>query len=230
LKEKYIKILQKSMLFEKFSENDLKDILKCLGAETLNVKKDEFIAIAGDELKKIGIVLDGSVVVLKENISGNRVIMSVLSVGDMFGEMAAYSKMSVWPASVQAQEESAVMFISRDKILGQCEKACIWHTELIRNMLSIISERAILLNRKIEYLTIKSIRGKLAAFFLEKTKMFKSNTFMLSMNRNELADFLNVSRPSMSREMIKMKEEEIIDFHLNTIKVLDKKKLIEINN
>jgi len=46
-------------------------------------------------------------------------------------------------------------------------------------------------------------------------------TFILPLKRNELADFLNVSRPSLSREMSRLMEEGIIDFHRASIKIKD---------
>jgi DNA-binding transcriptional regulator LsrR (DeoR family) len=47
------------------------------------------------------------------------------------------------------------------------------------------------------------------------------------MNRQQLADFLNVSRPSMSRELSRMRDEGIIDFHLSAVRILDIERLKE---
>ena len=44
---------------------------------------------------------------------------------------------------------------------------------------------------------------------------------MLAMNRNEMADFLNVARPSLSREMCRMRDEGIIDFHRSSVRIMD---------
>lgn len=88
-------------------------------------------------------------------------------------------------------------------------------------MLRIVSEKAMLLNKKVEYLTIKSMRGKIAAFLLDYYRKTGLAIFTLPLNRNAMAEFLNVSRPSMSREMGRMKEEGIIDYHLSTIRIKD---------
>jgi CRP-like cAMP-binding protein len=92
----------------------------------------------------------------------------------------------------------------------------------------IVSERAIALSRKVEYLSIKSIRGKISTYLLEQYKKAGKAIFMLPMNRNEMADFLNVSRPSLSREMCKMRDEGIIDFHRASILVKDVRALIRM--
>ena len=78
-----------------------------------------------------------------------------------------------------------------------------------------------MLNKKVEYLTIKSMRGKISTYLLEQYKRTGDKNIILSLNRNELSDFLNVSRPSMSREMCKMRDEGLIDFHLTEFEILD---------
>lgn len=221
-------ILAKVSLFEGIEAEDLAMMLGCLEPKISAYQKNNFITIAGERFESIGIILEGEAVVIKENAAGNRVVMDILKPGDIFGEVVVFAAESVWPGSVVAQGPSKALFISRQKILGQCQKTCPWHRTLIQNMLRIVSEKAMALNKKVEYLTIKSMRGKIAAFLLEQYRRTGKNTFDLPMNRNEMADFLNVSRPSMSREMCRIKEEGIIDFHLSSIRIKDLKALKEM--
>ena len=88
-------------------------------------------------------------------------------------------------------------------------------------MLKVVSNRALMLNKKLEYLSIKSLRGKISTYLLEEQKKEGNTTFQLNLNRNELADFINVSRPSLSRELGKMRDEGLIDFHSTAIKIND---------
>ncbi|WP_036947259.1 Crp/Fnr family transcriptional regulator [Pseudobacteroides cellulosolvens] len=219
--EKYLTSLKKAPLFNSIDENELLTMLKCINPKIVSYKKNDYIALAGEKFNSLGIIAEGEASISMENAAGNRIMMAILKAGDMFGEMLVFSKLSAWPANVQAQEPCTVFFLQREKIIGECEKMCSWHRTLIQNMLVIISERALMLNKKLEYLSIKSIRGKLSKFLLEESKKAGNTTFMLPMNRNELSDFLNVSRPSMSREMCLMRDEEIIDFHLSSIKILN---------
>ncbi len=219
--KKYYKILEKNPLFDDIDDYSIDQLLGCLQPKVKTYEKNEFIAFAGDEFTSIGVVLEGQVTVIKENASGNKVMMSLLDPGDMFGEMIAFSNFSKWPATVQTTKNATIMFMEKSAIVGDCPKMCTWHKSLIQNMLKIVSNRALMLNKKVEYLSIKSMRGKLSNFFLEEYKKSKSQVLDLSMNRNELADFLNVSRPSMSREMGKLKEEGIIDYKKNQIRIVD---------
>lgn len=213
--------LSKCKLFCSINEDELYAMLLCLKPKISQYKKGENITIEGNLFDGIGVLLSGSASITKENASGSRVILNIVGPTDMFGEIAAFSKTKIWPATVVAQEECMVMFLPPHLIVGDCEKLCKSHKTLINNMLEILSNRALMLNQKVKYLTIKSLRGRVCNLFLDQYNASGSITFMMPMNRNELAEFLNVSRPSLSREMAKMKNEGIIDFYRSSIRILD---------
>ncbi len=219
--KKYFEIISKTVLFRGIQTEEIAAMLDCLKPRISSFCKNDFMVMEGHAFESIGIVLKGQAMVIKENTAGNRVVMKPLKQGSIFGEMVAFSRQAVWPASVQAQETCEVLFLPRERIIGQCSKMCPWHRSLIRNFLSIISERALMLNKKVEYLTIRSMRGKISTYLLEQYKKTGTRDIVLPLNRNELADFLNVSRPSMSREMCKMRDEGVIDFHLRDFRILD---------
>jgi CRP-like cAMP-binding protein len=217
--EKYSGEYAKAALFYGIDPQDIVSMLSCLQPKISCYRKNDIIINAGEKLESIGMVLSGEVAVIKENAAGNRVMMMLIGPGDLFGETVAFAGSPRWPATVQAQAASDIMFIPLGKIVGECEKMCSWHRGLISNMLRIIAERALMLNKKVEYLAIRSMRGKLSAYLLEEYKKAGTTTFSLPLKRNELADFLNVSRPSMSREMSRMRDEGVIDFHLSAITI-----------
>ena len=193
----------------------------CICPKITSYKKKEYVTIAENRFTGIGIVLEGEVIVTKENAAGNRVIMAKLKEGDIFGEMMAFSGYDKWAATVVASTDCTVIFLPPEKIVGNCSNICRGHKLLIQNMLSLISKKALGLNRKVEYLVIKSIRRKISVYLLEQYNKTGRFTFIVPLKRNELAEFLNVSRPSLSREIIKMKEEGIIDFYRSTFKIID---------
>ncbi len=217
--EKWLSLLADCPLFEGIDQHEIKSIVKCMDLSVLNYSKHDYLTHAGQDFTDIGIVLSGTVALTKETASGNRVIIGLLGAGEMFGEMMAYSEKSSYSMTVIAHDDCVVIYFPRDKIIGCCEKACICHKNLILNMLKIVSNKATMLNKKVDYLAIKTLRGKISTFLLEEYKKGTNNTFQLPLNRNELADFLNTSRPSLSRELCKMRDEGLIDFHSTAIKI-----------
>lgn len=225
--EEYKNDLLNTVIFENIDENELFSVLNCLKPRVEKFDKDKIIVIENDEYEGLGIILEGEVLVTKENELGERHVISKLIKGKNFGEMIAFSNLKKWPATVIANTDCVIMFMTPETIITNCCNLCSGHNQLMKNFLKIVSNKALFLNRKMEYLSIKSMRGKLAKYIMEVHKKHQKMMFELSLNRNELADFLNVSRPSMSRELARMKDEGMIDYHKSSFKILDMDKLKE---
>jgi CRP-like cAMP-binding protein len=221
MKEQFISALIKCELFEGIEKSEIRSLLNCLNPNIQRYERNHFVVRPGDKLESLGIILEGEASVFKESLSGNRLLMKNLKAGEIFGEIAAFARKKEWPALVQANTPLTVCFIPQISIVGQCKNLCAWHSTMINNMLRLVSERAVMLSKKMEYMSIKTMRAKLCTYIYELYNKIGTSTFMMPMNRNQLADFLNVSRPSMSRELSRMRDEGIIDYHLSTIKILD---------
>lgn len=222
--------LLKCELFEGFDKFQLITMLECFSPRLYSFNKGEFIVMGGDRYKGLGIIIEGSAVITKENAAGSRVMLGVISAGELFGEVIAFSGKEQWPANVQAQTDGMAIFLENNAIINQCNEACSFHSQLIKNLLKTVSNRAIMLNRRVEYLSMKSINSKIACLLLEYMEKSGSHTFRLPMNRNEMADYLNISRPSMSREMGVMRDKGIIEFQKEAIRILKEDKLKEMIN
>lgn len=217
----FTETLMKSRLFTGIQPENLNHLLGCLRPTISNYGKNEVVAAEGTKLRGIGIVLDGALNISKTSLTGNRILLGTAEPGELFGENAAYSDGCVWPANVESQTNSQVMFIKPESIVDQCQHACMWHGKLQRNMLSILSARAIKLTRKIEYLAIKGLRAKICTYLYNIHIKTGKKEFNLPLKKYELAEFFNTARPSLSREMINLREEGVIDFTGGRIKLLD---------
>lgn len=217
----YVATLGKCPLFQGIAPEELADLLSCLQPAVRTFTEREAVALEGEPGAKVGIVLRGEIAVVRENAAGVRVILTVLGPGGIFGEMGAFAGNGAWPATVLTQRESLVLFIEPHVFLGNCGKSGGGHRALTGNMLRILAQKALLLQRKVEYLSQKTLRGKIGTYLLEQHARSKGGRFLLSLNRRDLADFLNVARPSLSRELCRMRDEGIIDFHRNAVAVKD---------
>ncbi len=226
--DKLAGILTKCELFEGFEKIQLLSMLECIGPRLNSYNKGDYLVLSGDKYTGIGIIVEGNAVISKENAAGNSIMLGVLSQGELFGEVIAFSGKEEWPANVQAQSDCKAIFLENSAIINQCSEACSSHSQLIKNLLKLVSNRALMLNRRVEYLSMKTINSKIACLLLEYMERSGSKTFRLPMNRNQMADFLNISRPSMSREMGVMRDNGIIEFQKEAIRILEPNKLKEM--
>jgi len=217
----WINALQSSILFRGIGDEALNIMLDCLKPKIRRYKQREIIISYGQPFQGVGIIASGKIALTKETYSGNRIMMGILDAGDIFGEMVAFSEHRVWPMTVIAQEDCILLFLPPDKITGTCSNICASHSTLIMNMLRILSSRALMLNKKIEHLSAKNIRGKISSYLLDIYRQTAEDTFIIPMKRHELADYLNIPRPSLSREMGLMRYAGIIEFNGSLITIND---------
>ena len=219
--DKWLNMLLGVQLFNNIEKDELKNMLYCIRPNVKVYEKKENITIQSDDFTAIGIVLEGEIVVTKDTLAGDRIIISRLYQGDIFGDIEAFASKE-WLTTATTNSECTILFLPANNIVGVCPRMCMGHRLLIRNMLQIVSEKALVLNKKVEILSLKNIRKKVSTYLLEQYKQNNNCLYFdIPFKRNELAEYLLVSRPSLSRELIQMKDEGIIDFHMNSFKIVD---------
>lgn len=210
--EEWTKSLVRSPLFRNMTEEGLAAMMNCLQPRLHVYGNREIIAVYGQSFTGVGIIAAGKVALTRDTYSGGRIVLDVLKSPDIFGEVVAFSDDPVWPATVVAQEDCTIFFLPPDKITGNCANICPAHKSLINNILRIVSNKALAMNRKIEHLSAPRIRGKISSYLLDEYGKSGADRLRLPMQRQELADYLGIPRPSLSREMGFMRDEGIIEF------------------
>ncbi|MDD6057875.1 MAG: Crp/Fnr family transcriptional regulator [Clostridiales bacterium] len=220
-------ILKNCTLFSEVKPEELPHLLTCIDAHTKCLPANAYLWFAGDAVNMVGIVLSGSLELIKENPAGVKHILDFIGPGQLFGEGIVCTKLRVSPVTVRAREKSQVLFLPFEKIIRTCGHSCAFHHQLIRNMMMLLGEKNRILNYKIELLALKGMREKLASYLLYESQKRNSLSFTIVPNRNELAEYLNVSRASMCRELGRMKELGLIDYYQNSFKIISKDKLAQ---
>ncbi|MFA7074027.1 MAG: Crp/Fnr family transcriptional regulator [Endomicrobiaceae bacterium] len=221
--KEYTDVLKKIPLFRNIDEKDIVSILSCLSAKEKIYNKEEYIWSEENKVSEAGIILAGSVNVIKEDYWGNRAIISKFSSGKMFGEAFSCSKLAKLPVSVVASEKTKILFINYKKIITVCPNSCAFHSKLIDNMLKILADNNIMLIQKMEHIVKRTTREKILSFLSEQAKKVNNNSFKINFNRQELADYLYVDRSAMSNEISKLRNEGILSFKKNHFKLFEKK-------
>lgn len=218
--KQYIKLLKNTYMFNGINESEIEGMLKCLNARTMLYKKNEYILRNGETVNSIGMVLEGLALVEKEDIWGNRTIISEISPGSLYAE--SYACLSKLPAeiSVIASDNTTVMLFDIRRILTTCSSSCGFHTKLIQNLLYTIAQKNVLLTKKMEYISKKTIKEKLLAYLSSEAMKAGSPTFNIPFNRQELADFLSVDRSALSSEISRLQKKGIISCRKNAFTIL----------
>ncbi len=213
-------IIAKTELFGSIGTEDLTSILHCLDARRVSYQKNDFLILEDAEVTHVGIVIKGNVQIVKEDIDGNRVIVDELRTGEMFGEAIACAELKKSPVAVLAAADSDILFIELKKIIRTCAASCTCHGQLIENLLKTIARKNIMLNRKMDILSKKTIRDKIITYLNLQMKSVEDRTFTIPFTRDELADYICVNRSALSRELGHMRDEGLLEFQKNKFKIL----------
>ena len=218
--KKYIPVLKRTKLFSGVGEEDISSLLSCLGARKKEYKKGEYILREGEHISDIFILVEGKIHIQKDDYWGNRSILSVISVGEMFGEGYAAPESGALLNDVVAVEDSSVIFFDVKRILTTCSSACRFHNMIVQNMFFAISDKNRKLVQKLGHMSGRTTRAKLISYLSEEAKRQVSSTFTVPFNRQQLADYLCVDRSAMSNELCKMRDEGMIKFEKSRFELL----------
>ena len=213
-----IETVKDNPLFHGIGYNDFERMFSCIEAKTQKYKKDDIVLLSGDTVSFVGLILSGGVRIVKEDMDGNIMILTELTTSDIFGEVFACAGIGRSPVTIQASEDTEILFIDYKKIITVCPSVCGFHSKLIENMLSLIARKNLMLNQKIEILSKRTTREKLLAFLdIYRNELQK---FTIPYNREEMAQYLCVDRSAMSNELCKMRDEGLLKFHKNVFEFL----------
>lgn len=218
--KKYVPILKKTKLFSGVGEDDVTSMLSCLGARLKSYKKGEFVLRQGEYLSDIVVLVEGKLHIQKDDYWGNRSILGLIEIGEMFGEAYVSPESSSLINDVVAVEDSTAIFFDVKRIITTCPSACRFHSMVVQNMFFAISEKNRKLVQKLGHMSKRTTREKLISYLSEEAGRQNSSSFSIPFNRQQLADFLSVDRSAMSNELCKMRDEGLLEFEKNKFRLL----------
>lgn len=209
-------------LFHGIGPEDRRALCACLGGRRGEFRRGERVWLTGDPVSGCGVVLRGGVRAETVSESGRRTVTAVHGPGSVFGDVLMATPGGRSPVDLFASEEgTAVLFLPYLGIMDGCAQCCTRHARLRENLLAEISEKFWELRRKIGYLSVRSLRGRIALRLLDERARTGQATFSLGCGREDLADLLGVNRSALSRELSRMREDGLIDCYRDSFRILD---------
>lgn len=210
--EEFLSTIRSAPLFSGVSEAELTAMLACLKAEKKDFPKEAFVLRAGDTAESIGLVLTGTVLVIQEDIWGNRNILSKAGPGQTFAVAYACAPGSRLNMSVVAETPITVLFLNVKRILTVCPSACSYHNRIIRNLLGELAGKNLQFSEKLTHVGQRSTRSKIMSYLSAEAQRLGTYELDIPFSRQQLADYLGVERSGLSQELGKMKRDGLLDY------------------
>ena len=210
-------ILEKSTLFQGVEAYVLRGYLEETPHHVQCYDKEETIFHLMDPALRIGIILEGRVEAQKSFPNGSQVNVSIRIPGEIIGPAAVFSKSQRYPCDIVALEPATLMMLRKEDLLSLMQK----DVKILQNFTTEIASATYMLQQRLELLSYSGIAQKAAFWLLMQVRQTGKTAVQIPDSMSRWAMIMNVSRPSLHREMKKLEEEGIIRYERKNIYVLD---------
>ena len=214
-------VLEKSPLFRGVPAKDLRAYLEETPHHIQCYDKEETIFHLMDPARRIGIILEGRVEAQKSFPNGSQVNVSVRFPGELIGPAAVFSKSQRYPCDIVALEPTTLMMFQKEALLSLMQK----DVRILQNFTTEIASATYMLQQRLELMSYSGIAQKAAFWLLLQIRQTGRTTVKIPDSMSKWAMIMNVSRPSLYREMKKLEEYGIIRYTGKAIEVLKQDEL-----
>jgi CRP-like cAMP-binding protein len=207
---------------------DSKTLLELFGSLQFQIKtfkRDEVMAMQGDEVNRLMILLEGSARGEMTDFSGHVIKIEDVAAPRPLAGAFLFGTDNHFPVDVLANEPVKVLIIYRNEFL----KMLRMNDGILINYLNLVGSKAQFLSRKIKFLSFKTIKGKIAHYLIG-LEYDSSGYTKIPASQQELADLFGVARPSVARAIGDLESEGLISNQCRMIKILDKAGLMKYLN
>ena len=205
-------------LFKDITPNNKGKLLKLLETSNFTYQKGVNIAYLFKDKESIGLVLSGSLDIIRIDYNGTRTIIETIYEEEILG--TSLTSLLSNDYEIITREDTKILWLDYNVILGINDIKYTYYNQFIKNLLMIALEKNTLKNERIEILTQKTIRNKLLEYFRIEALKNRSKIIYLKSTWQDLADYLAVDRCAMTRELKYLKEEGFISVKGRVITLL----------
>ena len=202
-----IQFLTELPLFQGADQDQLRALLPALDARTRHYRRGEVILRAGEQTRRLGVVLSGGVTLENLDAWGNRAILGHVAPGQIFAETYACLPQQPMLVSAVAAGDTQVLLLDLGRLL---EGACPNRDILLGNLLILTAGKNLALSRRSFHTSAKTIRGRLLSYLSDQAVLQGRRTFAIPFDRQQLADYLGVDRSALSHELGKLRREGLV--------------------
>ncbi len=209
------------------STKDIISVLSFLPVSLHTYQKDEIICTQDESFFYLGILLEGKIQSSKTYLIDDHFVLNTFSPPNVIGENIICAGCQAVPYTLKAyQDDTVLLLIDGNSILTMNKQTSSYMSLFLINMIKLMAQRSISTNTRVDYSRITSLRKRVAIFLLDHYNETKQLLFTVSLSRSEMATYLSVTRPALSKVLAEMKKDKIIDYYKDSFKIEDLEKLM----
>ncbi len=216
-----ITTLLKIPLFRSVPATELERIFAELKITETHFCKGDILAMQDEPVNRLIILLTGSVKGEMTDAAGRIAKVEDIEAPSPLAILFLFGTENRFPVQAIAREDTTAVIISRQSVLRMLSM----NETLLKNYLDISADFATRLSRKLNMMSLHTIRQKLAVYLLDLVKKQGADTVTLDRSKSALAEYFGVARPSLERELTAMQRDALIAAERKTITIISRQKL-----
>ena len=205
---------------------DIIAVLSHLPVSLHTYKKNEAICLQGDSFFTLGILLEGRVQSSKTYLTNDIMVLDTIAAPNVFCEDIICAGCTCMPYSIYAIQDTVLLLIDGHAIFTMTKQSSSYMSQFLMNVIRLVGKRSISASTQVDYSRITSLRKRVAIFLLSHYQKTGQTLFSVPLSRYEMANYLSVTRPALSKVLAELKKENIIDYYKDSFKIEDLDKLM----
>lgn len=176
------------------------------------VKKREYLFHEGESGSRMFLLFDGNIQLHKNTEDGREVVIRVIRPGDVFAEVVLFEK-ECYPVSARAVTKADVLVFPKEGIHRLLAE------EGFRNdFISLLMAKQRYLTERIQELTTKDVEYRFFTFL--RNQYGEKELIHTPLSKKDIAAAIGTTPESLSRLILRLTGDEIIDWKGKEIKIL----------
>jgi CRP-like cAMP-binding protein len=203
-------IILQCPLFKGMREAEMRSFLSIAGARLLSYAPKGVMLRQGARTRDASILLAGAAEAEHIDHNGRRFLVARVMPGGVFGDALSASGARRSPVSVVATARSRVLRVGFEQLMRD--------VRIMRNLITVFADKYFDLHDRVNCLIKPTLRDKVL-YYLARLRVDKDEPFDIPLDRAGLADYLYADRSALSRELSRMKQDGLIDYHKNSFRL-----------
>lgn len=216
LEKRHKELLFKIPLFRDLPLNIRQSILDTLDCSAYEVRKKDIVACQNTPCRKLYILLKGKLCVDIVDGLGNKVMIEHIIAPRTFATPHLFSANNILPATFTAIENSVLLTADKESAFKLISR----NPPLLHGFFRAMGNCNACTVSRLKVLSRKTVRERFVVYLFEN-RVTRSQTVTIIHSRSELAEYLNVTRPALSKEINRMAKEGIILIAGKQIEILN---------
>jgi CRP-like cAMP-binding protein len=217
-------ILLNSPLFRGISPEELNSLFQRVNHQVRHFRSGEMLAQAGEDVGRAMLLMEGRLQGEMVDFAGNSLKIEDLDPPQMVAAAFLYGPNSLFPVYLSAKTDGKMLVIQKKDFTAMLSM----ESRVMVNYINIVSGKAQFLSGKITFLSLKTIKEKIAFYLLQRMKQSGKMEIGMDMTQTSLSDLFGVTRPSLTRTILEMEKQGILAWSRDRVEIKELKKLQQI--